>query len=74
MAKRISTLVSKLGLKEDLVIIGGLSRNPAIISGLESFLKVTRLAPKPEWDSALTVALGAAIFADGSCRRQQSGA
>jgi benzoyl-CoA reductase subunit A len=72
MAKRISTLVAKLGLKEDLVIIGGLARNPGITNELENILEVNRLAPKPEWDSALTVALGAAIFADASYRRQQS--
>jgi len=72
MAKRISTLVAKIGLKEDLVIIGGMTKNPAIISWLENFLQVTRLAPKPDWDSALTVALGAGLFADSFYRRQQS--
>ncbi len=35
-----------------------------ITDRLESILKVSRLAPKPEWDPALTVALGAALFAD----------
>jgi predicted CoA-substrate-specific enzyme activase len=72
MAKRISTLVAKLGLKEDLVIIGGLARNPGIINELENILEVKRLAPEPEWDSALMVALGAALFADAFYRRQQS--
>ena len=64
MAKRISTLVAKLGLKEDLVIIGGMTRNKGILHWLENFLQVTRLEPKPEWDSTLTVALGAAVFGD----------
>ena len=72
MAKRISTLVGRLGVKKDLVIIGGLARNPGIINWLENFLEVSRLAPKPEWDSALTVALGAALFADSFYGRQQS--
>jgi activator of 2-hydroxyglutaryl-CoA dehydratase len=63
MAKRISTLVARSGVKKDFVIIGGLAKNPGIIHGLESILKVSRLAPKPEWDPALTVALGAALFA-----------
>ncbi len=72
MAKRISTLVARLGVKRDLVIIGGLTRNPGIIHWVESILKVSRLAPKPEWDPTLTVALGAAIFADSFYRRQQS--
>jgi predicted CoA-substrate-specific enzyme activase len=66
MAKRISTLVARSGVKKDFVIIGGLAKNPGIIDGLESILKVSRLAHKPEWDPILTVALGAALFADAN--------
>jgi predicted CoA-substrate-specific enzyme activase len=69
MAKRISTLVARSGVKKEFVIIGGLTKNPGIINGLESILKVSRLAPKPEWDPALTTALGAALFADAFHRR-----
>jgi predicted CoA-substrate-specific enzyme activase len=69
MAKRISTLVGRAGLKKDFVIIGGLAKNPGIIDSLESNLKVSRLAPKPEWDPTLTAALGAALFADAFYRR-----
>jgi predicted CoA-substrate-specific enzyme activase len=69
MAKRISTLVARSGMKKDFVIIGGLAKNPGIIDRLENILKVNRLAPKPEWDPTLTVALGAALFADVFCRR-----
>ena len=72
MAKRISTLVGRSGVKKDFVIIGGLAKNPGIIDWLESILKVSRLAPKPEWDPTLTAALGAALFADSCYRRQQS--
>ena len=72
MAKRISTLVARAGLKKDFVIIGGLARNPGIIERVERILKVSRLAPKPEWDPTLTPALGAALFADSFYRRQQS--
>jgi predicted CoA-substrate-specific enzyme activase len=72
MAKRISTLVARSGVKKDFVIIGGLAKNPGIIDWLESILKVSRLAPKPEWDPTLTAALGAALFADAFYRRQQS--
>jgi predicted CoA-substrate-specific enzyme activase len=72
MAKRISTLVARSGVKKDFVIIGGLAKNPGIIDWLESTLKVSRLAPKPEWDPTLTTALGAALFADAFYRRQQS--
>jgi predicted CoA-substrate-specific enzyme activase len=69
MAKRISTLVARSGLKKDFVIIGGLAKNPAIINWVERNLKVARLAPKPEWDPAITVALGAALFADSFYKR-----
>jgi predicted CoA-substrate-specific enzyme activase len=72
MAKRISTLVARSGVKRDFVIIGGLAKNPGIIDWLENILKVSRLAPKPEWDPTLTAALGAAVFADAFYRRQQS--
>jgi predicted CoA-substrate-specific enzyme activase len=64
MAKRISTLVARSRVKKDFVIIGGLAKNPGIIGWLERILKVSRLAPKPEWDPTLTAALGAALFAD----------
>jgi benzoyl-CoA reductase subunit A len=72
MAKRISILVARAGLKKDFVVIGGLAKNPGIVNGLESILKVDRLPPKPEWDPASTVALGAALFADSFYRRQQA--
>jgi len=70
MAKRISTLVARAGMKKDFVIIGGLAKNPGIINSLESDLKVSRLAPKPEWDPTVTVALGAALFADAFYKGQ----
>ncbi|MGZ3614740.1 MAG: acyl-CoA dehydratase activase [Thermodesulfobacteriota bacterium] len=72
MAKRISTLVARSGVSKDFVIIGGLAKNPGITDRVESILKISRLTPKPEWDPALTVALGAALFANGFCTRQQS--
>jgi len=72
MAKRIGTLVARSGVRKDFVIVGGLAKNPGIINWLENILEVSRLAPKPEWDLALTAALGAALFADSSYRRQQS--
>jgi activator of 2-hydroxyglutaryl-CoA dehydratase len=70
VAKRISILVGRAGLKEDFVVIGGLAKNPGIMGPLESILKVNRLAPKAEWDPALIPALGAALFADAFYRRQ----
>ena len=74
MAKRISTLVARAGLKKEFVIIGGLAKNPGITDALERNLKVTRLAPKPEWDPQVIVAFGAALIANAFCKRQQSDA
>jgi predicted CoA-substrate-specific enzyme activase len=73
MAKRISTLAARSGVRKDFVIIGGLAKNPGIINWLESILEVSRLASKPEWDPALTAALGAGIFADSFYKREHSG-
>ncbi len=72
MAKRISTLVGRLGLKKDFVIIGGLAKNLAIVDWIEKFLKINRLIPKTEWDPEYTVALGAALLADELSRRQKT--
>ncbi len=72
MAKRISTLVARAGIKKDFVIIGGLARNPGIVYWLDKILKVANIAAKPEWDPAFVVALGAALFADTFCRMRSN--
>lgn len=69
MARRISTLAARSGVNREFVIIGGLSRNQAIVNWIESNLNVSRLAPKPEWDPSLAVALGAALFAVSLCSK-----
>ncbi|PKN30811.1 MAG: benzoyl-CoA reductase, bzd-type, subunit Q [Deltaproteobacteria bacterium HGW-Deltaproteobacteria-21] len=73
MAKRISTLVARAGVKKDFVIIGGLAKNPGITEWVEKLVKVNRLSPKPEWDPAYATALGAALFANSFLVRQQAG-
>ena len=70
MAKRISTLVARAGVKKDFVIIGGLAKNPGITEWVEKLVKVNRLSPKPEWDPTYTTALGAALFADSFLMRK----
>ncbi len=72
MAKRMATLVARSGVSKDFVIIGGLAKNAGIVNQVESILKVRSLSPKPEWDPALTVALGAALFADSFYGRAKS--
>jgi predicted CoA-substrate-specific enzyme activase len=73
MAKRISTLVTRSGVKKDFVVIGGLAKNAGITNYLEGILKISPLPSKPGWDPVSIPALGAALFADAFCRRQQSG-
>jgi len=73
MAKRISVLVARSGMKKDFVTIGGLAKNPGIMHWLQSILEVSRLPPKPEWDPPLITGLGAALYADAFYHRQQSG-
>ena len=70
MAKRISTLVARSGLKNDFVMIGGLTKNPGIVNWLENNLKVSRLVPKTDFDPSLVTALGAALYADALYKGQ----
>jgi predicted CoA-substrate-specific enzyme activase len=72
MAKRISTLAARAGVKKDFVVIGGLAKNPGITDWVGRILKVSRLPSKPEWDPTLTTALGAALFANAFCMRRHS--
>ena len=74
MASRLSTLVSRFGMEKDFVVIGGLAKNPQIMERLQGFLNTDILAPKNEWDTACTTALGAALFADAFYGGQPSGA
>jgi benzoyl-CoA reductase subunit A len=70
MVKRISTLLARAGVKKDFVVIGGLAKNQALMAPLEDRLKVSRLAPKPEWDPQVIVAFGAALIAAAFCKQQ----
>jgi predicted CoA-substrate-specific enzyme activase len=65
MAIRISTLVFRTGLKEELAIVGGLAKNKGLVAALEGKLNMNKVEPQTEWDPAFTVALGAALLAAG---------
>ena len=71
MARRISTLVSRAGVKKDFVVIGGLAKNQAIMAALESRIKINRLAPVADWDPAVIVAFGAALIARAFFKEQK---
>ena len=65
MATRIGTLAARAGIKKELAIIGGLTKNQGLVAALEKILKVNSLVAQPEWDPELAVALGAALYAAG---------
>ena len=61
MARRIASLARRAGLKKEVVMIGGLARNPGFIQALEKELGSKILLPaNPDFVSALGAALAAA--------------
>ncbi|NLJ56157.1 MAG: CoA activase [Firmicutes bacterium] len=60
MASRVASLVRRIGLKKEIVMIGGVAKNPGIISELEKDLKIKlTLLDRPDFISALGAALTA---------------
>jgi activator of 2-hydroxyglutaryl-CoA dehydratase len=61
IARRIYSMVYKVGIIEDIVLTGGCARNQALIRSLEQQLKskISRLDENPQ----IAGALGAALFA-----------
>jgi len=67
LSKRISGLVNRVGLRNPLVMTGGVARNPAAVKHLEQTLGATLIIPeKPQ----IAGALGAALFALDDFRQQ----
>jgi len=66
IAGRIASLVRRIGLNEDVALLGGLARNPGFISSLARQLKVERVytPPDPEFAAAVGAALSAAEDAE----------
>lgn len=60
VAKRTAGMVSRVGLREPVVMTGGVARNPAAVHHLEKELGVTLILPDTP---QLAGALGAALFA-----------
>jgi benzoyl-CoA reductase subunit D len=58
IANRIISMVRKVGVEEDVVLIGGMARNPAMIERIREHLGVRILVPPhPEVVGAFGVAL-----------------
>lgn len=58
LAERVTSLVKRIGVEKDVVIVGGLARNAGFIEGLKQGFKIDVLVPKdPEFVGALGAAL-----------------
>jgi predicted CoA-substrate-specific enzyme activase len=60
IARRITGMVSQIGMKERVVMVGGVAKNTGVVRSLEKILNTTFLIP-PE--PQITGALGAALIA-----------
>jgi (R)-2-hydroxyacyl-CoA dehydratese activating ATPase len=61
IARRITGMVSQVGMKERVVMVGGVAKNTGVVRSLERMLKATFLIPpEPQINGALGAALIAA--------------
>jgi activator of 2-hydroxyglutaryl-CoA dehydratase len=61
MARRIVSLLERIGMEEDFAVTGGIAKNTGVVTRLENELGVKAL--KPKHDTQLAGAIGAALFA-----------
>ena len=61
MARRIKSLVARIGIKKDVCFTGGVAKNPGVVNSIEEILDV-KVVKMPE-DPQIIGALGAALFA-----------
>jgi benzoyl-CoA reductase subunit D len=67
MADRISSMVHRLGINPDIVVVGGVAKDVGFIESLKRKLGITLLVPEyPEYVGALGAALTAASRVKGS--------
>jgi benzoyl-CoA reductase subunit D len=61
IASRIVSLIRRIGVNEDVVLIGGLAHNPGFMSGITRQLKVNHVftPPDPEFGAAVGAAVAA---------------
>jgi predicted CoA-substrate-specific enzyme activase len=62
MARRIKSLVARIGIKKDVCFTGGVAKNIGVVKSIEKILDV-KVVKMPE-DPQIIGALGAALFAD----------
>ena len=69
IAERVKTLVQRVGIEEDFVISGGISKNSGVVKRLEQKLDVCAHIPG---EPQIVGAVGAALFARDQLNRQKS--
>ncbi len=60
VAKRVSSLAKRVGIKDKVVMVGGVARNEGVVRAMETALGMEVIVPE---NAQLTGALGAAIYA-----------
>jgi benzoyl-CoA reductase subunit D len=60
LAERVVAMVKRIGVEKDVVVVGGLAKNPSYVEGLRHGFKMDALVPEyPEFIGALGAALAA---------------
>lgn len=60
LAERVVAMVKRVGVEKDVVVVGGLAKNPGYVEGLKRYFKTDVLVPEdPEFAAALGAALAA---------------
>jgi benzoyl-CoA reductase subunit A len=69
VAERVKTLVQRVGIEDDFVISGGISKNLGVVKRLEQKLDVCAHIPE---EPQIVGAVGAALFAKELLNRHKS--
>ncbi len=67
IATRTASMVRRIGVHKDVVIIGGLAKNSGVVDSLKRLLKSSVLLPE---EPQIVTALGAALLASGKPKRE----
>ncbi len=67
MAERIYSILERVGVEPDFAVTGGMAKNRGVIDRLKKLIGIEPL--KPQWDTQLAGAAGAALFGLALCRK-----
>ncbi len=69
MAHRVVELLGRIKMEKDFAITGGIAKNEGIVKRIESELKIEAL--KPQYDTQIAGAVGAALFAKALVEKER---